>query len=122
MKAVKLWNITTGELIQTLPGHSPVAFSPDGQTLVSAGDGGCIKIWRPMLGDESTFDSMLSGEWWEVLNVDKAAHPNEVKRAYRQLAWQYHPDINRSVSAIAKMQAINKAYEAFLKEFTRVWL
>jgi DnaJ-class molecular chaperone len=50
------------------------------------------------------------------------AAPKAVKLAYRQLARQYHPDVNRSASAIAKMQAINKAYEEFLKEFSKAWL
>ncbi len=122
MKAVKLWNINTGELIQTLAGRSPVAFSPEGQTLVSSGESSCIKIWDQILdSDESRFDPVLFGEWWAVLGVDVDAHPDDVKSAYRRLAWQYHPDINRCASAIAKMQATNKAYEQFLKEFRKTW-
>jgi WD40 repeat protein len=123
MKAVKLWNIHTGKLIQSLPGCSPVAFSADGQTLVTGSNGGTIKIWRQRLGsEESTLDSVVSGEWWEILGVDRDENPNEVKLAYRRLARLYHPDINCSASAIAKMQAINKAYEEFLKEFSQAWL
>lgn len=123
MKAVKLWNIQTGELIQTLSECSPVAFSPDGQILVSGSNSGTIKIWHQILGrDESTCDSVLSGEWWDILGVSRDEHPNEGKLAYRRLARQYHPDINRSASAIATMQAINKAYEEFLKEFSKAWL
>jgi WD40 repeat protein len=121
MKEVKLWNIYTGELIQTLPGCSPVAFSPDGQTLVSGGNNGTIKIWCRILGGNES-DSLSSGEWWEVLGVDSDAHPHEVKLAYRQLARQYHPDINRSASAISTMQAINKAYEEFLQKLSKAWL
>jgi WD40 repeat protein len=123
MKAVKLWNIHTGELIQTLPGCSPVAFSADGQTLVTGSSCGTIKIWHQRLGsEESTLDSVVSGEWWEVLGVGMDAEPQAVKLAYRRLARLYHPDINRSTSAIAKMQALNKAYEEFLKEFSKVFL
>jgi WD40 repeat protein len=123
MKEVKLWNLRTGELIQTLSGFSPLAFSPDGQTLVSGGNGGTIKIWHQRLGgDHSTIDFVLSGEWWEVLGVNRYEHSNEVKFAYRRLARQYHPDLNRCASAIAKMQAVNKAYEEFLKEFSKAWL
>jgi hypothetical protein len=114
------YRVHTGELIQTLSGCSPLAFSPDGKTLVSGGERGTIKLWRQMLGgDEFILDPVLSGEWWEVLGVDRGEHPKEVKLAYRRLARQYHPDINRTASAIATMQAINKAYEAFLKEFSR---
>jgi WD40 repeat protein len=123
IKEVQLWNLRTGELLYTLSGRSPVAFSPDGQTLVSAAEGGRIKIWCQILnGDESTLHPLLSGEWWEVLGVGMDAAPKAVKLAYRQLARQYHPDVNRSASAIAKMQAINKAYEEFLKEFSKAWL
>jgi WD40 repeat protein len=129
-KEVKLWNLHTdkdgileGTPVQTLSGRSPVAFCPEGKTLVSGGEGGRIKIWHQMLGsDESTVGPLLSGEWWEVLGVGIDAHHKAVKLAYRQLARQYHPDVNRSVSAIAKMQAINKAYEEFLKEFNNTWL
>lgn len=121
MKEVKLWNIYTGELIQTLPGCSPVAFTPDGQTLISGGNNGTIKIWRRILGGNES-DSLSSGEWWRVLGVDSDAHPEEVKLAYRRLARQYHPDINPAASAISTMQAINKAYEEFLKELSKAWL
>jgi DnaJ-domain-containing protein 1 len=121
MKEVKLWNIYTGELIQTLPGCSPVAFTPDGQSLISGGNKGTIKIWCRILGGNES-DSLSSGEWWEVLGVDSDAHPHEVKLAYRRLARQYHPDINRSASAICTMQAINKAYENFLTKLSKSWL
>ncbi len=119
-KEVKLWNLRTGELIQTLSGFSPVAFSPDGQTLVSGGNGGTIKIWHQRLsGEQSTIDFVLSGEWWEVLGVERSEQSHQVKLAYRRLARQYHPDLNRCASAIAKMQAVNKAYEEFLQEFSK---
>ena len=117
---INLWNLRTKKILQTLSGCNPVTFSPDGQTLVCAGKGGNIKIWRQMFGsDEFILDAVLTREWWEVLGMNKNAHPHEVKLAYRRLARQYHPDVNRSKSAIATMQAINKAYEEFLKEFSK---
>jgi DnaJ-class molecular chaperone len=76
-----------------------------------------------MFGDDQTLlDPVLSGEWWQVLGVDKGVQPNAVKVAYRRLARQYHPDVNHSASAIAKMQAINQAYEQFLNELGKPWL
>ena len=118
-KVVKLWQIKTGELIQNLSGCSPVTFSSDGKILISGTEEGKVKVWCQILGgDESTLDTSYSGKWWEVLGVEIDANPHTVKVAYRELARQYHPDINSSASAIAKMQTINKAYETFLKKLS----
>ncbi|WP_337907140.1 DnaJ domain-containing protein [Iningainema tapete] len=77
------------------PGSSPVAFSPHGKTLVSGGKGGTIKIWHKIQGiNKSTLEPILSGEWWEVLGVEKDDYPNNIKLAYRRLARHYHPDFN----------------------------
>jgi len=43
-QTVKLWNWKTGELLQTLSGCSPVAFSPDGQRLVSGSQKGILQL------------------------------------------------------------------------------
>jgi curved DNA-binding protein CbpA len=40
-----------------------------------------------------------------------------VRRAYRDLARQYHPDLNPSPDATAKMQAINQAYQQIMDQF-----
>jgi WD40 repeat protein len=129
-KELKLWNLRTDEdgtvqasYLHTLSGCSPVAFCPDGKTLVTGGEGSRIKIWCQVLNSSDfTLDPFLPGEWWEALGVGMDADSKTVKLAYRQLARQYHPDVNRSASAIAKMQVINKAYEEFLQEFSKTWL
>lgn len=43
---VKLWNLQTGVCLCSLVGCNPVAFSPDGQTLVTGGDGYEVLVWR----------------------------------------------------------------------------
>lgn len=49
---------------------------------------------------------------YKVLGVSPDASDEEIKRAYRQLAKQYHPDRNPGDAAAAKkMQQINAAYE-----------
>ncbi len=114
---IKLWNIQTGKLLQTLSGRSPIAFSPDGKTLVSSGNGGSIKIWRQIQNvTECTIDSVISGEWWEVLGVNQDNHPQDVKRAYLRLARLYHPDVNTSVRAKVSMQIVNQAYQEFQEQ------
>ena len=49
---------------------------------------------------------------YKVLGVSPDASDEEIKRAYRKLAKQYHPDLNPGdQEAAKKMQAINAAYE-----------
>lgn len=113
-KEVKLWNLKTGKLLQTLSGRYPIAFTPDGTSLVSGSKYKKIHIWQKTFTQrETTSEILLSGEWWEVLGVSKNAQLTDVKIAYRRLARKYHPDINNSVTAKANMQAIATAYKNF---------
>lgn len=48
---------------------------------------------------------------YEALGLSKDASPTDIKKAYRKLSLQYHPDRNSSEEAIVKMHAINSAYE-----------
>ena len=49
---------------------------------------------------------------YQVLGVSRDASSDEIKRAYRKLAKQYHPDLNPGdAEAAKKMQQINAAYD-----------
>ena len=50
-------------------------------------------------------------DYYEVLGVSRAADGKELKRAYRQLARKYHPDVNKAADAEEKFKEISNAYE-----------
>jgi DnaJ-class molecular chaperone len=50
-------------------------------------------------------------DFYEILGINKDANPQEIREAYRKLAFQYHPDRNKDdPKANEKMKAINEAY------------
>ena len=50
---------------------------------------------------------------YEVLGVNRDASDEDIKKAYRKLAKQYHPDVNPGdKTAEEKMKEINAAYDA----------
>lgn len=47
---------------------------------------------------------------YQVLGIDTSATDSEIKRAYRKLARQYHPDVNKDPNAQTKFNDLQKAY------------
>ncbi len=50
-------------------------------------------------------------DYYEVLGVDKNASTEDIKKAYRRLARQYHPDVNKESGAAEKFKEINEAHQ-----------
>ena len=51
----------------------------------------------------------MAKDYYEILGVPKSASDDEIKRAYRKLAHQYHPDKNKGEDK--KFKEINEAYQ-----------
>jgi hypothetical protein len=51
---------------------------------------------------------------YEVLGLEEGADRDEVKRAFRKLAFKYHPDLNASPKAHEKFLNVQKAYEIII--------
>jgi DnaJ-class molecular chaperone len=53
----------------------------------------------------------MSEDFYSILEVSKDASEQDIKKAYRKLNLQYHPDRNNSADAESKIRKINEAYE-----------
>jgi len=52
----------------------------------------------------------MAENYYQVLNIDARASGEEIKKAYREMALQYHPDLNQSTDSEEKIKKINEAY------------
>jgi len=57
---------------------------------------------------------MENKKYYEILGIDKNASESEIKRAYKQLAKEYHPDHNHNSNAKEKFIELNNAYRESL--------
>ncbi len=51
-------------------------------------------------------------DYYEVLGINKNATDEKIKKAFRKLAFKYHPDHNREDGAEDQFKEVNEAYEA----------
>lgn len=54
---------------------------------------------------------MTQRDYYEVLGVPRNASADEIKRAHRRLARQWHPDRNKAPDAASRFAAIQEAYD-----------
>ena len=54
---------------------------------------------------------MSKRDYYEVLGIGRDADETAIKSAYRKLARQYHPDVNKAPDAEERFKEVNEAYE-----------
>jgi molecular chaperone DnaJ len=63
---------------------------------------------------------MTTRDYYEILGVPREASPDDLKSAFRRLARQYHPDVNKAPDAEEKFKEINEAYAVLSEPEKRV--
>ena len=58
-------------------------------------------------------------DYYDLLGVSRDADADTLKRAYRRMARQYHPDINKDAGAEDRFKEIGRAYEVLSDPQTR---
>src|SRR5438270_4205600 len=58
-------------------------------------------------------------DYYEILGVSKTASAEEIKKAYRKLALEYHPDRNKTKEGEEKFKEVTKAFEVLSNEEKR---
>ncbi|MDT7712009.1 MAG: curved DNA-binding protein [Pseudonocardiales bacterium] len=61
----------------------------------------------------------MARDYYDALGVSRTASTEELQRAYRKLARQYHPDVNRDPGAEERFKEISEAYSVLSDPDTR---
>jgi len=61
----------------------------------------------------------MTEDFYDVLGVDRDASEEEIKRAYREKATEYHPDVSDAEDAEEKFKQVKKAHEVLTDEEKR---
>ena len=72
------------------------------------------------MGDEE-IEKILNNkdDYYLILNVDKYANSEEIKKQYKKLVFIYHPDKNKNIKADEAFKIINNAYINLINEDKR---
>jgi molecular chaperone DnaJ len=59
---------------------------------------------------------MGAGDYYDILGIPRSADDKEIKKAYRNLARKFHPDVCKDPGAEEKFKEINEAYSVLSDE------
>ncbi|GJM87168.1 hypothetical protein PR202_ga03096 [Eleusine coracana subsp. coracana] len=100
--------------------RTPSSFPPCRAHFVAAGRSGVLRLacdaprhrgWAPRRRRGGNLVVWASADYYTTLGVPRSASNKDIKAAYRKLARQYHPDVNKEPGATEKFKEISAAYE-----------
>ena len=66
---------------------------------------------------------MADRDYYKILNVSRNADSSEIKKSYRKLAMQYHPDRNKGdEKAEKKFKEISEAYNVLKDPQKKIYI
>ena len=71
---------------------------------------------RPFTSIKYIDKTPTNTKYYKVLGIPEDADKNQIKKAYRKLVLQYHPDRNGAKPDAAKFRSIQEAYDALMEQ------
>ncbi|KAK9805427.1 hypothetical protein WJX73_004512 [Symbiochloris irregularis] len=68
-------------------------------------------VQPPACGRQKSLRVSAAADFYDTLGVSRTADKAEIKKAYRQQARKFHPDVNKEAGAEDKFKAVSNAYE-----------
>jgi molecular chaperone DnaJ len=68
-------------------------------------------LYEPNRTTQGEEDSDMSSDYYKILGVSRDASPEQIKKAYRQLAMKLHPDVATEPGAADRFKKVAEAYE-----------
>ena len=90
-------------------GHRVLRRAVDGRSVASAT--GPARAAGRALPYPSRSMATTERDYYEILGVERTATDAEIKRAFRKLAQQWHPDVSNDPAAHERFKEINEAYQ-----------